>query len=138
MDFTDRFQELFQAIYWQAVRRLPDEHARLSPQTIAVLRLIGQNGPLTAAELAQALGRAQSTMSEVIGRVISAGLVARMTDSRDRRRHLIWLTAAGRAALTDSTTTLDPVVLDRMATALSAADRYTLITLLSRLTKDRP
>lgn len=136
--FPDRFQHLFQTIFWQASRRLARESSRLSPQTIAVLRLIDDHGPLTAAELSAGMGRAASTVSETLARLTGNGLITRIADTRDRRRQLIWLTDAGRTALTASQTPLDPAMLAAMAAGLTAAERQTLITLLEKMIKEKP
>ena len=46
-------------------------------------------------EAAAHLSRAQSVVSEIVDGLEDKGLLARMRDSRDRRRTLVWLTDAG-------------------------------------------
>ena len=55
-------------------------------------------GPLTIGEAAAHLRRAQSVVSEV-AHLERQGLLEREADPADRRRTLIWLTAAGHTAL---------------------------------------
>jgi len=60
-----------------------------------VLHHLSLTGPLTVTEAARHLGRAQSVMSEMIDHLEAKGFLARHRDTRDKRRTLVWLTAAG-------------------------------------------
>lgn len=55
-------------------------------------------GPRTQRELARLSGVTEQTMSRVVGRLERSGYVTRTADARDRRRHAVAVTAAGKGA----------------------------------------
>jgi len=65
-----------------------------------VLREIEKGGTLTVSELAARTATAQSSVSEVVARLVARGLVARTRSVRDRRRAELTLTVEGQALLT--------------------------------------
>jgi DNA-binding MarR family transcriptional regulator len=134
VDFADQFQSLFQNIFWKTVRKMPDETARPSVQTTAILRVISQVGPSTVGELAKHLDRGQSTISETIERLMGRGLVDRMPDATDGRRSLIWLSPEGRDVLLKASTPLDIHLIDGLSERLTNADRDDLIRILKKMT----
>jgi DNA-binding MarR family transcriptional regulator len=66
------------------------------PQYLALLAL-WERAPRTVGELGQALGLDSGTLTPLLKRLQSAGLVTRTRDAADERRVLIDLTAEGRA-----------------------------------------
>lgn len=66
------------------------------PQYLALLAL-WERAPRTVGELGQALGLDSGTLTPLLKRLQSAGLVTRTRDAADERRVLIGLTAEGRA-----------------------------------------
>ena len=70
-------------------------------------------GPLTVTEAARHFGRSQAATSELLERLRSRDLVARIHDERDQRRHLVWLTEEGRALTAEMRRVLDPARLER-------------------------
>lgn len=86
-------------------------------------------------ELAQYLSRAQSTISEIIERWTAQKLVARMQDTTDARRSLIWLTCEGKDAFSRASTPLDPKHIEAMSSRLSKAERDELLRLFKKLTE---
>ncbi len=64
-----------------------------------MLAHLAVTGPLTVGEAATHLGRAQSVVSETVDGLERKGLLERERDPADRRRTLVWLTAAGQGAL---------------------------------------
>lgn len=91
--------ELFGAVYARLHRRRPRGGLRADGAMIAAMQHLAHIGPLTVSEAARHLERAQSVISELVDRLAHHGLVERMSDARDRRRTLVWLTPAGLAAL---------------------------------------
>lgn len=96
----------------RAIRRIlrgAGEHSRrLSKETgltttqLLCLRWIGQAGAreeITAAQLTDAVRLSAATVSRVLDRLESRGLVSRERASRDRRKLRLKLTRAGRARL---------------------------------------
>ncbi|HVX38552.1 MAG TPA: pyridoxamine 5'-phosphate oxidase family protein [Gemmatimonadaceae bacterium] len=71
----------------------------VSAAQLFVLREIEKAGTPTIGELARRTATAQSSVSEVVARLATRGLVSRGRSSEDRRRASIALTAAGRDAL---------------------------------------
>ena len=100
--------ELFPAIYLRLHARHFKRGHRANSAGIAVLQHLAMAGPLTVGEAAQHFDRAQSVVSEIVDRLAAAGLVERMRDERDRRRVLVWLTAAGFEELERDRQVLSP------------------------------
>jgi DNA-binding MarR family transcriptional regulator len=71
-----------------------------------VLREVAKAGVLTVTELAQRTATSQSSVSEVVSRLVARGLVLRGQSAGDRRRAAITLTPAGEALLAQSAETV--------------------------------
>ena len=127
------FAELFGLAYRRFYRRVPVGQYLLTSESIAALQHLTEAGPLTVAEAAVHLGRSQSAMSEMLDRLERRGLVARVSDQRDRRRTLVWLTDDGRDALDEAQRVLSEVRLRDAFTALDSAQRDRLIELMRSL-----
>lgn len=110
-----RFAELFAEVYLRFHVRRPPTEPRVTPQAWAMLQHLAATGPLTVGEAALHFGRAQSVVSESLEALVTRGLLERMTDPRDRRRTLVWLTDEGQALLARERRVLDE---DRLAAAL--------------------
>lgn len=90
------FMSLFADVYQHFYRRVEASDYRIRPESLAVLQHLHQSGPLTVTEAAAHFARSQSAMSEIVERLEKRGLVTRIADERDRRRHLLWLSPTGR------------------------------------------
>lgn len=89
----------FDALY----RSLLQEHGLSYPQYIALMT-VGEHGPLTVGRLGELMDLDSGTLSPLLKRMESAGLVRRLRDPEDERRVLVSVTATGRdrlAALVD-------------------------------------
>lgn len=117
--FAQAFGDLYRELYGRAVRRIDDAREAPSAETVALLLHLSQAGPLTLSELARHLDRALSTLSAKVAALEADGLLARQRDDADARRALIWLSPAGRAALTRAQEVLD---LQRLAAAAAQLD----------------
>jgi DNA-binding MarR family transcriptional regulator len=82
----------------QLVRRLRAEH-RFSLTQGAVLGRLDREGPQSVSDLAVAERVRPQSMAQTVGDLEGDGLVERRPDPGDRRRALVSLTEAGRAAL---------------------------------------
>jgi DNA-binding MarR family transcriptional regulator len=87
---------------WDLVHAL-DVRSKRMVQTIGVtgpqrlvIRLVGQKPNQTASEISSTLGKHPSTLTGVLARLEERGLIARETDSEDRRRARFTLTASGK------------------------------------------
>jgi len=72
----------------------------VSGAQLFVLRALEKAGATTTGELARRTATAQSTVSEVVTRLVARGLVTRRRSTSDRRRTVIALSEAGRELLT--------------------------------------
>jgi DNA-binding MarR family transcriptional regulator len=128
----ERFAELFGEVFLRFHRRV-GKRSRWTPQGWAVLQHFELAGPLTVGEAARHMDRAQSVMSEMVDGLERKGLLARMRDARDRRKTLVWLTDAGRAAMA---TQRQVLCLDRLEAAcarLPDHERQALVDALGAL-----
>ncbi len=130
MDATETaktFAELYSAIYWHAYRRRDPREQRPSGEALAMLQHLRDSGPLTVTEAARHFDRSQAAISERIERMLERGLVERIQDERDRRRHFVWLTEAGEKLLRVELEILSGELLVRAARRMQATDRAALI-----------
>jgi len=66
-----------------------------------VLVCVGESGPLSQQGVADQLGLDRSDLVKLLDRLEAAGWVRRERDTRDRRRHVLTLTAEGRATVAE-------------------------------------
>jgi DNA-binding MarR family transcriptional regulator len=118
---------LYPAIYQRLHAHWEKHEQRPTPETVAVLTHLELSGPLTVTEAAQHFKRAQSAMSELIDRLQAHGFVDRIRDARDRRRILVWITAAGLDSLRRSRQVLDVERLAQSIERMSPRDRRGLL-----------
>jgi DNA-binding MarR family transcriptional regulator len=107
------------------------EHGLTPPQS-GILRLLASSPGISQQRLAEVLGMLPSRVVAFIDQLESDGLVERSRDDADRRRNSLALTAAGTAALR----TIAAVARahdDEICSALSAAERTSLLDLLGRM-----
>ena len=115
-------------------RRLRQEaDAGLTPSQLSALAVIEREGPLTLGALADHEKVAPPSITKVVAKLESIGLVARAVDHGDRRFVRVALTAAGRALLEESRQRktawltgrireLGPCERERLAAALDVLD----------------
>ncbi len=123
----DELLELFPAIYLRFCRRRGKSERRLTPQMAGVLEHLALSGPLTVGEMARHIDRAQSVVSEIVDGLVEKGLVARMRDSRDRRRTLVWLTDEAHEVLRHDRQVLDRGRVARAMAVLGEAQSRALV-----------
>ena len=128
------FAQQFPAVYLRFHRRV-QKRQMLTAQSSAVLHHLSMTGPLTVTEAARHMSRAQSVMSDIITGLEKKGLLARMADSRDRRRTLVWLTDQGERALAEDRQVLSVELLARAMAELPAGVRKGLVRGLSLLVR---
>ncbi|MFR9807229.1 MarR family winged helix-turn-helix transcriptional regulator [Pseudonocardia sp. RS010] len=113
------------------LRRTHDE-AALSPAQSLVLSQLLADESLPISHLAAADGRAVSTMTEIVRRLVEAGYVTKEVGAVDRRQVRVSLTEAGRAALAGNLKARNESLAARIAD-LSAEDRVALARALPAL-----
>ncbi len=124
-DFAALFPEAYLAFH-----RTRPKGRRLSAQSSAVLSHLVLAGPLTVTELARHLSRSQSVCTEIVDQLEAKGLLARLADSRDRRRRLVWLTESGHALLAEEREVLSH---ERVEAAMARLPDRTRASLVSGL-----
>ena len=87
---------------WELVHALDVRSKRMvksvgvtGPQRL-VIRIVGQKANQTASQIATMLGKHPSTLTGLLARLESRGLLRREIDPEDRRRARFALTAAGK------------------------------------------
>ena len=83
----------------------------LSTAQLFVLRQLSGTSGQSLSDLATRTRTTQSSISEVVARLVRNGLVSRMPSSVDRRRAVICLTAAGEAILANAPETIQEQLL---------------------------
>lgn len=98
-----------------------------------VLTSLAEQGDASQAALGRRLSIDRSDLHAIAGELERQGLIARVRDAADRRRNVVTITAAGRAALTRLDGLIDDAQRELLA-PLSASERRSLVRLLERLT----
>ncbi len=124
---AEQYAELFPAAYRLLHRRRDPRAYSPSGETLAVLHHLADSGPLTIDEAARHFDRSQAAISERIARMTERGLVTRIRDQLDRRRHLVWLSEEGEELLRVEREVLSSAALERSFEEMSADDRRALI-----------
>lgn len=68
---------------------------------VEMLQTLAESSPTRVSDLATRMRLAQSTVSGLLGQMLTAGLVERSVDPTDRRQSVVTLAEAGRKQLTD-------------------------------------
>jgi len=117
-------------------RRLRQQgEADITPSMLSALSTIERHGPMTLSELAAHERVQRPTVTTILGRLESAGLVAKDTDLDDRRVTWVSLSAEGRRFV-EAARSKKTAYLARRLAKLGAADREVLaraLPILERL-----
>jgi DNA-binding MarR family transcriptional regulator len=124
------------------VNRLVQRHlaprSSVSLPQAGVLALLDTEGGMAVSDLAARRGCTQPAMSQMVERLVAAGLAGRAASDRDRRVAVVSVTARGREVLAENRNRAAAVLDERIA-RLSPADRAVLATagpVLDRLCDD--
>jgi DNA-binding MarR family transcriptional regulator len=119
--------------------RLSAERARreagISGAQLFVLQSLAESEDQSVSELARRTATDQSSVSVVVARLVRRRLLTRRADPRDRRRHLLSLTARGRA-LSRRAPPAAQQDLVRAIEALPRSEQAALAELLGRVVAD--
>ena len=74
----------------------------ITEQQWRVLRVLSENGAMDASKLADQACLLLPSLTRIAQNMVAAGLITRATDSSDRRRLVLEITAAGQAILDDN------------------------------------
>jgi DNA-binding MarR family transcriptional regulator len=94
----------------------------ISAHQASILDHLDEVDPMSMTDLAEHMGVTVATMSLAIDRLERRTFVRRDRDTRDRRRVLLRVTAAG-VRLREAKSVLDPVRVEQVLDQLSPADR---------------
>ena len=76
-----------------------DFEINITPHSVEVMRLLGEEGSLHIAEIGSRLQIAKAQMTQLIDRLVELGIVRRAADKNDRRLINVTLTRRGRSVL---------------------------------------
>ena len=113
------------------------DQSGLTPTATAMLATIARRGPLTLGELAAAEQVAPPTITKIVGRLETAGLIERLPDADDRRVCRVVISRAGASQL-DANRSRRTAWLAEQFAALSVEDQDRLadaVAVLERLTE---
>ena len=123
------YSRLFNLFYR---RRNPRDY-RPRPEALAIMEHLMGSGPLTVNEAACHFDLSQSATSEHIQRLVKRGLLARLPDERDRRRHLVWLSPKGRSLLEEERQVLSQDLVERALKTMTREEQKQLTDSLNSL-----
>jgi DNA-binding MarR family transcriptional regulator len=113
-------------------RRTPEEVLGLRMKPFLALGYVRDRGAVSQQELESALLIDANSVVLLLNELETAGLSVRKRDPNDRRRHLVEITAAGRAAVERAEKARDSLE-DEILGELSAEERATLRKLLRKV-----
>ena len=87
----------FNRLRAESVKRFQSDGLGITPEQWAILVRLWERDGQDQTELAQSTFRDKASITRMIDALEKRGLLARHPDPRDRRRHVIKLTAEGRA-----------------------------------------
>jgi DNA-binding MarR family transcriptional regulator len=122
-----RMQQIAVAIFVEECRTYD-----LTPVQYAALVAIGTHPGIDATRLSAVIAFDRSTLGNVVERLEAKHYIERKPGRADKRVKLLHLTVAGRALLRDIMPSVDRAQA-RMLQPLKAADRKTLLALLTQL-----
>lgn len=109
----------------------------LSPHQSRALRIVATHGPLRPSEVAEHLGIAPRSVTEVVDGLDAAGLVARTADPGDRRATLLTITDLGLSRARQIAG-IRAQVSKAFFERLDPAERRALAGVLTRLSAEPP
>jgi MarR family transcriptional regulator, lower aerobic nicotinate degradation pathway regulator len=129
-----RFVLLMVRLARMAGYRLGEALAAMEMRTheFAVLNHLSESGPLSQQELGQALRINPSNLVGLLDLLEGDGLLVRVRDPHDRRRHLVTITALGRRRLMRAWEAAEAAESDLLS-PLSDQEREQLRSMLERL-----
>jgi len=122
-----RMQQIAVAIFMEECREFD-----LTPVQYAALVAIQTHPGIDATRLSAVIAFDRSTLGSVIERLQAKGLIERAASAEDKRVKLLTITKAGAALLRDVVPSVERAQA-RMLQPLKAADRKTLMMLLTQL-----
>ncbi|HBQ6587560.1 TPA: MarR family transcriptional regulator [Klebsiella quasipneumoniae subsp. similipneumoniae] len=102
---------------------------------VAVAAITRHHQPLSQSELAQELGVESATIVPLINRLVTLGLVERVTTDRDKRKRLLVVTDQGQALFEQVKTVADDLR-EEILTAITPQEREQTQRVLEKLLRE--
>ncbi len=134
LDDYQVIEHALQRLMWTEQKRfaaLLDQHALTLPQFLVLASIHRHGTGCPIGRLADEMFQSYPTMTGIVDRLKSAGLVSRGTDPHDRRKVVISLTKAGRTLL-DRAKNARRKRMIRALSQLSRQERREFLRLLTR------
>jgi len=112
-------------------RKLGKETGLTTPQLV-VMRAIQQQNTSVASEIARVVSLSQATVTDILNRLESHGLVSRTRSEEDKRRINVSLTAPGKTLLQGAPQPLQESFIERFG-ALEIWEQHLMVASLERL-----
>jgi DNA-binding MarR family transcriptional regulator/ribosomal protein S18 acetylase RimI-like enzyme len=96
-----RLKSLSDRFYIAADEVYRNTGAGIESRWFPVMRFLWEQGPTTVNDVAAAIGQTHSAVSQLIDKLVRAGMAKRQSDAADGRRSLLSLTAKGSRALAE-------------------------------------
>ncbi len=112
-------------------RKLGKETGLTTPQLV-VMRAIRQRDTPVASEIARAVSLSQATVTNILNRLESHGLISRTRSEQDKRRVNVSLTSQGNDLLESAPQPLQESFIERFG-ALEIWEQHLLVASLERL-----
>ena len=113
-------------------RKAASSGTHLSARDSSMLAHLDESRGITPTQLARHLGIGRPTLSAAVKHLSRLGYVTATADRQDGRRVLLRLTGKGAAAMRTSSV-LEPVRVERLLAAMTAADKRAALTGLALL-----
>ena len=123
-----RFQQIAVAVFHREVAGAGSD---LTPVQFAALETVQGNPGLDQATIAGLIAYDRATITGVVDRLVSRGLVRRATAEKDRRQKLLWITEEGTALLERITPAVEAAQ-TVMLRGLTDAEARTFMQLLQK------
>lgn len=133
LQFMQRLWDLVHALDVRS-KRMARELGVTGPQRL-VIRVLGQSPDMTASDIAGTLGMHPSTLTGILRRLESQGMIGRRTDEDDRRRLRFRLTSRGTKIDRERKGTVEAAVRRALARSEDATVANT-VHLLATLTEE--
>jgi DNA-binding MarR family transcriptional regulator len=123
-------RKIIQAIEMNS-KKLVKRVGLTGPQLI-ILQEIARCGEVTAGEIARAVSVSQATVTGILDRMESRGLLVRQRSDSDKRRIMVSITPAGRQILEDAPPLMQEAFVERFS-SLQEWEQTMILSALQRL-----
>jgi len=131
-DIADDILDSFPIFFRRVSREGPHPGSRKFDPSRIVLRAVWKHGPLRMSEIGKHMGISKPYMTLLVNKLISEGLVERVSDADDRRVVNVTITEAGRDAIREFSRTAREAVIKNLS-SLDSGDISSLHESMKRI-----